>query len=253
MTAVRPAMLVRRVRRGVTARVRAARFRRLHPRPRGGDVITVGDLGYGGYQVPAGLLGPGSVVVSAGAGTDVSFECLLVARFGCRVHLLDPVPAARDHVRTVLTHEPRVSYECAALWSHDTELSFHAPAIADHVSHSATDMHHTPVAFTAPARSLASLREQHGWSRVDMLKISAEGAEFAILDALLADARPVGALCVEFAQPVRIRDVDAMIDRLHRGGYELLDHHIRAFGWKATFAATRRSDPRASRSAERSQ
>jgi acetyl esterase/lipase len=35
---------------------------------------TIGDLGYGGYQLPGGLLGPDSVVLSAGAGTDVSFE-----------------------------------------------------------------------------------------------------------------------------------------------------------------------------------
>lgn len=226
-----------RVRRSSLARLRVAWFRRRRPRPVGGAVLVVGDLGYGGYQVPDGLLGPDSVVVSAGAGTDVSFECLLVARFGCRVHLLDPVPAARDHVAVALAHESRVSFECAALWSEDTLLSFHAPAVAEHVSHSATDMHRTPVVFTAPARSLASLREQHGWTRVDLMKISAEGAEFAILDALLRSAEPVGGLCVEFAQPVRVRDVEAVIERLEHGGYVLLDHHIRPFAWKVTFVA----------------
>jgi len=76
------------------------------------------------------------VVLCAGAGTDTSFESLLVDRFGCRVHVLDPVPAAADHVAAALAHEPRITFEQAALWTVDTELTFHEPEVAGHVSHS---------------------------------------------------------------------------------------------------------------------
>ncbi len=89
----------------------------------------------------------------------------------------------------------------------------------EHVLHSATNMHRTPAAFTAPARSLSSLRAEHQWAAVDLLKISAEGAEFSILDAVLTAAEPVSAICVEFAQPVAVATVHAAVEQLHRAGY----------------------------------
>jgi FkbM family methyltransferase len=230
-----------RARRTLGARLRAARFLRAFPPPTPADVLTIGDPDYGGYQVPQGLLGPDSVVVSAGAGTDVSFESMLVSRFGCRIHLLDPVPESREYVVEALGHEPRITYECAALWSEETELRFHAPEIVGHVSHSATDLHHTPPVFTAPARTLRSLRAQHRWDRIDLLKISAEGAEFEILAAVLADDEPVSAICVEFAQPVRVAAVTEAIDRLAAADYRLLARSVRPFNWKLTFVRADRS------------
>ncbi len=119
--------------------------------------------------------------------------------------------------------------------SEDTELEFHAPEVAGHVSHSATNMHRTPAAFTAPARSLSSLRAEHQWAAVDLLKISAEGAEFSILDAVLTAAEPVSAICVEFAQPVAVATVHAAVEQLHRAGYTAVVRSARPFGWKMTF------------------
>lgn len=230
-----PAEFARKVQRTLAARARTASFvRRVEIVERAG-IIPIGDLGYGGYQLPHDLLTPDSVVVSAGAGTDVSFESMLVDRFGCHVHLLDPVPAARDHVTAALAHEHRISFENAALWSEDTELEFHAPEVAGHVSHSATNLHGTSPVFTARARSLASLRIEHGWDSVDLLKISAEGAEFAILDAVLAEREPVATICVEFAQPADMRRVDRAVEQLHEAGYVAVARTARPFNWKLTF------------------
>ena len=71
--------------------------------------------------------------------------------------------------------------------------------------------------------------------RIDLLKISAEGAEFEILAAVLADDEPVSAICVEFAQPVRVAAVTDAIDRLAAADYRLLARSIRPFNWKLTF------------------
>jgi FkbM family methyltransferase len=231
----RAAHLGDRGRRAIAARGRAARFRRRVPTPRRADVLTIGDLGYGGYQVPADALGPESVVLSAGAGTDTSFEALLVDRFGCRVHVLDPVPTAAAHVADAHAHEPRITFEHAALWTEDTDLTFHEPEIPGHVSHSATDLHRTPVAFLSAARSVGSLRAEHGWDRVDLLKISAEGAEFAIIDSVLAAAEPVRTICVEFAQPAPVHRVEDAIAALGAHGYATVAASVRPFNWKMTF------------------
>ncbi len=233
--ACRAGTLARRTWRGVLARARVARFTSRVPIVPAPDVITLGDMSYGGYQIPAGLLTENSVVLSAGAGTDVSFESMLVDRFGCRVHLLDPVPAAAEHARAALAHEPRVTFEQAALWDVDTTLTFHAPVVDGFVSHSATDMHGTAAAFVSPARSVASLRAEHGWGHIDLLKISAEGSEFHIIDSVLDKAEPVTALCVEFAQPVGIAQVEEAVRKLEAAGYTAVARSLRPMGWKMTF------------------
>ena len=240
-----PVALARRVRRAVAARARAARFARRvhldHDGPSG--VVPVGDVHAGGYLVPDGLLGPDSVVVSAGAGTDVSFESLLVDRFGCRVLLFDPVPAAYEFARTATAHEPRIEVARAALWSEDTELTFHAPEIAGHISHSATDLHTTAAVFSAPARSVASLCAEHGLDRVDLLKVSAEGSEYAVLDAVLADGVDVRAVCVEFAQPADVDRVAATVARWRGAGYAVVARTVAPFAWHMTFRRTAPGTP----------
>lgn len=232
------ASLARRLARVLAARQRAADFVRRVPVETAADVVSIGDLGYGGYQLPGGLLGPDSVVLSAGAGTDVSFEAMIVAQFGCRVHLLDPVPAAAAHVAVALAHEPRITFEQAALWDADTRLEFHAPEVDGHVSHSATNMHDTSVAFVAQARSVKSLRAEHGWDHIDLLKISAEGSEFAILDCVLGTDEPITAIGVEFAQPVRVGRVQEAIAKLVGAGYVAVARSARPFNWKMTFLRT---------------
>jgi hypothetical protein len=103
------------------------------------------------------------------------------------------------------------------------------------VSHSATDMHGTAAAFTAPARSVASLRAEHAWAHIDLLKISAEGSEFHIIDSVLDKSEPVTAMCVEFAQPVGIAQVEAAVRKLEAAGYTTVARSLRPMGWKMTF------------------
>ena len=84
---------------------------------------------------------------------------------------------------------------------------------------SATDLHGTPVAFTAPARTLSTLARANGWSRIDLLKVSAEGSEFAILEHALASELEIRAIAVEWAQPVELDRVKAAIRDLHAAGF----------------------------------
>ena len=226
-----------RVARAVDDRVRAARVQRRLSLGADVPVLTVGDLGYGGYQLPERLLSERSVVLSAGAGTDVEFETCLVDRYGCRVLLVDPVPSSAAYVAEALAYEPRVEFRPLALWSADCELTFHEPVRAGFVSHSATNMHGTPPVFTCGARSVASLADEYHWPRIDLLKVSAEGSEFEILRHVVDARVTVGALCVEFAQPTDPAKVMATIGELDSAGYALVAHSLRPRNWKMTFAA----------------
>jgi len=72
------------------------------------DLLHMGTI-YGGWSVPAALLDESSVCYLAGLGKDITFDLGMIARFGCTVHALDPVPAALDYAREAAAHEPRLS------------------------------------------------------------------------------------------------------------------------------------------------
>ena len=53
---------------------------------------------YGGWFLPSGeSLSSNDVVVTAGAGEDISFEVTLAHKFPCRVVIADPTPKAIRH------------------------------------------------------------------------------------------------------------------------------------------------------------
>lgn len=222
-----------------SARVRAHRRARafeagLSPR-HVADLQQIGDLAYGGYLLPADSLSASSTCYLAGTGTDISFDLLVIARFGCEVHAFDPVPAAADYVRGAAAHEPRLHFSPVALWRTDEELAFHAPRTEGFVSHSAVDMHGTPVAFRAQGRSVASLMRERGHAQLDLLKISAEGSEHAIIEGALADGIHPRVLCVEFAQPAPVSNAEHTMRRVEAAGYDLAGASIEPWNWKLTW------------------
>lgn len=229
---------IARVREQIRTRLQSRRFRAgldIKPRP---DLAEVADPGYGGYSIPTDGLGADSVVVLCGTGTDISFDLELIARFGCKVLAIDPVPAAAAYVAEAAKNEPRHEFLPYALWNEDTTIDFHEPRIEGYISHSATDMHGTPVAFTATARRLSSLMAERGQDHVDLLKISAEGSEYAILDDVLASDLPVGMIAVEFATPIPAQKGLDQVAKLTAAGYEVVAARTAPYNWKLTFVKT---------------
>lgn len=190
---------------------------------------------YGGYRVPTSQLGERSVCYLAGTGEDITFDLALIARFGCEVWAFDPVPEAAAYVARAGADEPRHHFMGVGLWSSDTTLAFHAPAQEGFVSHSATNLQGTEAAFEAHVRAVTSLMAELGHDHIDLLKVSAEGAEFEIIDHVLDNGIDVRVLCVEFAQPA---DMGRVLDcgrRLQSVGFDLVGAG-QWRQWKLTFA-----------------
>jgi FkbM family methyltransferase len=213
---------------------------RIKPRS---DLVVVGDLSYGGYRVPIGALDADSVVYSVGVGEDIRFDLALIARFGCTVNAMDPVPRAAEYARSAAANEPRFVFHQIAVWSRDETLTFHAPREEGYVSHSATNLSGTEEAFKAEGRAIRSLMRSWSHDRIDLLKVSAEGAEFEILDALLRDGPVVPILCAEFSLPAPMDRVREMLDRLAGAGYEMVSAKTDRGGWTFTWLQTQRQRP----------
>lgn len=190
---------------------------------------------YGGYALPSSLLDDRSICYLAGTGEDISFDLALVERFACEVYAFDPVPRAAAYVAQAAAGEARHHFMPVGLWSSDATLTFHAPSEPNFVSHSATNLQGTEVAFEARVRSVASLMRELHHDHLDLLKISAEGAEFEILDHVLSTGIAVGVLCVEFAQPASVKRVLECGRRLQAAGYQLVGAG-QWRQWKLTFA-----------------
>lgn len=198
------------------------------------DMLMLGSP-YGGYPVPSLLLDDRSICYLAGTGEDISFDLALIERFGCEVYAFDPVPCAAAYVEQAASREPRHHFTAVGLWSSDTTLTFHAPPQEGFVSHSATNIQGTEAAFQATVRSVTSLMKEFGHDHLDLLKISAEGAEFEIIDHVLSAGLAVRVLCVEFAQPASLARVLDYGRRLRQAGYGLVGAG-QWRQWKLTFA-----------------
>jgi FkbM family methyltransferase len=224
--------LDRRVTSGRLA-LRARTFRRSLDVRSGPKLVSIGS-NYGFWVVPD-TLGPSSVCYLAGVGEDITFDLGLIARFGCTVHAFDPVPASGEYVSVAASHEPRFVFHPIGLWFEDAHLSFHAPAVEGHVSHSATDLHGTGVAFEADVRSVRSLMEELGHDRVDLLKLSVEGSEYEIVRGTLDAGVEAPVICIEYAQPAPAGAAESTHDRLQSAGYGVVAARIRPRSWKLTY------------------
>jgi FkbM family methyltransferase len=158
------------------------------------DLIRLGS-DYGGWWVPASLLGPDSVVYSVGVGEDITFDVELATRFACTVHGFDPTPRALRYVRS---HTPEnFVFIPVALWTSEGTLRLYAPATAAHVSLSVTDRDRTGDFLDVDCDTLAGFRRRFGHDTVDLLKMDIEGAEAAVLEWLIASSERPAVIAVE--------------------------------------------------------
>lgn len=199
------------------------------------DLVRLGTE-YGGWTIPRTLLSADSIVYSCGAGIDISFDLELVEAVGCRVHLFDPTPSSAPYVERAAGHEPRIEFHRWAIWSADQTLRLFSPDYGDS-NFSAVNLHGTDSGFDAVARSLPSIMRELGHGRLDLLKLDIEGAEYAVLDDLLASSVDVGVVCVEFHKNPSIRDMRRSAERLRAAGFT----PVAVDGFDVTFVHAQRA------------
>jgi len=188
-------------------------------------IVSTVKLGsdYGGWHIPADLrLSSTDVCLLAGAGEDVSFDCALAMRYPCIIHIFDPTPRAIAHFTAlsaaVAAAKPfaplsagggppyqinaevfsRMSFHPFGLVAQDTEMRFYAPRNPEYVSHSILNLKKTTEFFTAPVKRVESILKELAISRIALMKIDIEGAEYQVIEDMIATRTLPRILCVEF-------------------------------------------------------
>lgn len=238
-------------------RLRRAALRALYgPRLRTDRTYPTIRLGsaYGGWTfVPLPSL-PHAVVVSAGAGEDVTFDVELATQFGCRVILVDPTPRAVQHFRDLerrIGEAARVPYSpggCQNVDAYDLSsiapgqlqldgraltgtsgtVRFYAPKDPADVSYSIVNFQNDYATDTewidVPSVSVKDLLETLGVADVELLKLDIEGAEIEVIPAILDHGVRPRQILVEYDElnwpsPRSKRNFDRVHAQLVNVGY----------------------------------
>lgn len=187
---------------------------------------------WGGWSVVPELLGPDSVVYSAGIGEDSTFDEAIIERFGCQVHGFDPTPKGLAHGQALAAREPRFHMHPVGVWDEDTVLSFFAPRDPSHDSWSALNLQGTETSVEFEVKRIPTLMRELGHSRIDLLKIDVEGAEYRVLEDVLRSGLDIPQLAVEFDEPPpSVRAPGRMGRRLVGAGYALAAHNRTEFSF----------------------
>jgi len=170
--------------------------------------------------VLASRLGPGSVVLSGGAGNDISFELELASRFGCRVAVFDPSPTGSATFDAVQVPPAGISFHKLGLANETRSITFARPMDEAEGSFSVatTSLGTVEFACVSPKEALSVA----GLGQPELLKIDIEGFEYEFLEKMIEQGIRPPQIAVEFHHfmaHVPLRRTLSVLWRLRRSGY----------------------------------
>jgi len=182
---------------------------------------------YGGWAVIPELIRADSVVWSFGIGQDASFDLAMIERFGVTVHGFDPTPGLDEWIGEQ-NYDPRFVFHDVGLADFDGLVQIRSQSIDQETSGTILGRDELDVATEGESiqvKRLGTLMRELGVDRIDLLKMDIEGAEFGVIDDLLASAVRPKQLLVEFH---RYFTSGAQKERqafaaLRKAGYQLFD------------------------------
>jgi len=181
---------------------------------------------YGGYKIYLDRLDAGAIVYSVGIGEDISFDLALIERIGCVVHGFDPTPRSIAWVAAQQLPASFVMHPWG-LADYDGVASFLPPLNSEHVSHTLLQRAgDSRPRIELPVRRIATIMQELGHTRLDVLKIDIEGAEYAVIDDLVASGIRPGQILLEFHHQlpgIELARSEGALDRLNAAGYRIFD------------------------------
>lgn len=140
-----------------------------------------------------------TVVYSCGVGKNVDFDLALIRRFGMTIHAFDPTPRCLEWVQQqALPAEFR--FHPYGVADYDGTAHFHPPIREGAPDFTVIEREERGVgpAVEAQVRRLGTLMQELGHSRLDLLKLDIEGAEYPVIADLVNAGLPVSQILIEF-------------------------------------------------------
>jgi len=192
---------------------------------------------YGGWTLCPTGLDHESIVFSIGVGEDASFDRSVIESYGAQVYAFDPTPRSIDWV-AAQAWPPGFHFYPYGLADRNGSRSFHPPENPDHVSHSLLEKRETEKSsIEVEFRTISELSKLVGHKNIDVLKMDIEGAEYEVIQDILAQNRIfVHQILVEFHDffpEIPLRKTLQTIRSLNQAGYVIF--HISPNGREYSF------------------
>ena len=178
---------------------------------------------YGGFYVYPHLLSSDSIVYSFGIGEDISFDLKCINRHHCQVFAFDPTPRS---IRWIERKKLPGSFHFYkyGLGATTGPVEFYAPP--DKISGSIVQHEAIENAekIEVELRSLFDIAHNNGHSKIDLLKIDIEGAEYEVIEHMGEWEIFVGQIAIEFHDRMFNEDSrksEKSIQILRKNGYEV--------------------------------
>jgi len=228
------------------------------------NLAYIGSITHG-YYVPGTYLSDTSICYCVGAGTDISLDTELATRYKSRVFIFDPMPYALNHFTGLVSSTKAgkrftadndeqgyaytisaealgaITYCATGVWDEKKVIKFYVPTKDTYAGHSITNLQNTDAYIEAPVDKLSNIMQELGHRHIDLLKIEIEGAEYTVINDVLADKLDVKIILVEFdefhhrkglARLAAIKRIEQSSQKLLNAGYKLV-HSINFY--KRTF------------------
>jgi FkbM family methyltransferase len=144
------------------------------------------------------MLAADPVIYSLGVGEDISFDLALIERHGYIVHAFDPTPKVRAWIESQSLPD-EFKFHAIGIADFDGEADFYLPPRQNYISHSMIRARqYGESAIRVPVAKLSAEMARLGHTRIDLLKMDIEGAEYAVLTEIIQKKLEVKQIVVEF-------------------------------------------------------
>lgn len=156
----------------------------------------------GGWRFSPKGLNQDSIVYSLGVGEDIVFDLAIIEHYGADVHAFDPTPSSIEMLSTA-DLPCQFHFHPWAITANDGTLKFYPRVRKDGGKSTVmftmiAEDASIEDAIVVPAFSLQSVTNKLGHTRIDLLKMDIEGAEYEVLEGLLALPIKPNQLLIEF-------------------------------------------------------
>ena len=178
---------------------------------------------YGGFYLAQQSIEKSSIVYSIGIGEDISFDIELMDTYGCNVFAFDPTPKSVLWVKENVT-TPNFVFSPIGVAKEKGVQKLYLPINDNHVSGSLHDIKTINTSNTIDLKfdTLMNIMEANNHSKIDVLKMDIEGAEYEVIDNIHNHNIDIKQILVEF-HPHLLKNgkmkTKIAIEKLQKMGY----------------------------------
>jgi FkbM family methyltransferase len=151
----------------------------------------VGGEQYGFWNINLDGINSNSVVYSFGVGTDISFDLEMIKLTDCKIYAFDPTPESIKWVSEQKLPSNFI-FQPYGIANYNGKAKFYKPSNENYISHSTTNNHNTKNDYIeVDVRTIEKLMTLNGHSKVEVVKMDIEGAEYDVIPDVLLSKRKI--------------------------------------------------------------